>query len=295
MRPAATSHSSGSPLRLLRATAACCLALWLTGCGLDLLYPRLDSIVAYYIEDLVTLDRAQSAQLERTLAGNLEWHRDTELGRYAAFLRGLANSIEDGSDGTEWRRASQQAEEYLRDLFAQAAPGYAAVAATLTDAQVAELLASLEQKDEATWREFSQRTPAERRARKEKSVRRTIERFTGPLTAQQRSIVHEYAGRAQPFMPEWRENRRVWRDALAAALAGRRSGGEFAARMSQLIARPDELWTPQYRDALDRSRSALVGLLAELDGTLTARQRSEARQELLALADQFQGLARGRG
>jgi hypothetical protein len=295
MRPAPAPSSSPAIARLLRVVAACCLALWLAGCGVSLLYPRLDSIVGFYFEDLVRLDDAQSELLSRTLSANLEWHRRSELGRYAGFLRGLAGSVETGVDAAEWREATRQTEEYWRDIFEQAAPGYIAIAATLTDTQVAELLQNLEARDEKTWREFAERTPDERRARREKSIVRALERFTGKLTPSQRTMIREYAARGRPFMAEWRENRRAWREALAEALADRRSGERFAARMTQLIARPDDLWTPQYRAALDASRSALVDLLADLDGTLSETQRRAASRELLALADEFQGLAGSRG
>jgi Family of unknown function (DUF6279) len=281
--------------RLARVAAACCLALWLTGCGMSLLYPRLDSVVAYYIEDLVTLDPAQSSQLERTLAANLAWHRDSELRRYADFLRGLAGSIESGPDDAAWRQAGRQTEQYWRGIFSQAAPGYTAVAATLTDAQVAELLANLERRDEERWREFAGRTPEKQQAQREKSMRRSVERFTGTLTPEQRSRVHDYASRAESFMPEWRENRRIWRQALAAALADRHSGERFATRMYQLIAEPDSLWTAQYRAAIERRRSEIVQLLADLDGSLTPRHRGAAQREMLALADELQQLAGRRG
>jgi hypothetical protein len=65
--------------------------------------------------------------------------------------------------------------------------------------------------------------------------------------------------------------------------------------MTQLIARPDDLWTPQYRMALDASRAALIELLADLDATLTVKQRGAAQRELASLADEVQGLARVRG
>ena len=198
-------------------------------------------------------------------------------------------------DRETWQQASRQTEEYWRDIFAQAAPGYIAVAATLTDRQVAELMRNLEDNDEETWSEFAERTPQERRVRREKSITKTLQRFTGPLTPAQRAMVEEYSARARPFMAEWRENRRIWRDALAAALADRHSGEQFTARMTQLIARPDDLWTPQYRMAIDARRAALIDLLTDLDATLTPKQRGAARRELASLADEVQGLARVRG
>jgi hypothetical protein len=281
--------------RLLRAASACLLLALLAGCGASLIYPRLDSIVAFYFQDLVSLDDAQSEQLSRTLSANLAWHRQSELRKYSDFLRDLSGSLEQGIDDSAWLRASRQTEQYWRDIFEQAAPGYIAVARTLTDEQVAELMRNLERKDEDKWREFSRRTPEERRARREKAVARTLERFTGPLTQQQRALVRDYSVATRSFMPEWRENRRIWRDALAAALAERSSADRFDQRMTQLIARPDDLWTPQYRSAINASRGALVGLLADIDATLTGKQRAHARRELLALASEIQGLARGSG
>jgi hypothetical protein len=295
MQPAAVNESSRNRPRAFRAAVLCCVALAISGCAASLLYPRLDSVVAYYLEDLVTLDEAQSQQLKRTLSANLDWHRDSELGKYAGFLRGLAGSIEDRMDREAWLQAGRQTEEFWRAIFAQAAPGYIAVAATLTDRQVAELMQNLEKEDEETWSEFAERTPGERRSRREKSITKTLQRFTGPLTPAQRAMVEEYSAGARPFMAEWRENRRIWRDALAAALADRRKGESFAVRMTQLIARPDDLWTPQYRMAVDASRAALIDLLADLDATLTAKQRGAARRELASLADEVQGLARVSG
>jgi hypothetical protein len=291
MNASDTRRPAGAARRILRALATCCLGLALAGCGLGLIYPRLDTVVGLYLEGLVTLDEAQSRQLEAVLAGNLDWHRDTELAKYATLLNDVAEAIETGGDRADWQRASDEADRYWRNIFAQAAPGYAALAATLTSGQVEELLANLAEQDEEEWREYADRTPSQRAARREKTVRRVLERFTGPLTAGQRDLVRDYCVAAPTVMAEWRENRRVWREALAAALASRHRQEPFAEAMTRLIARPDELWTPQYRAALARNRAAFIDLLVALDGTLTAGQRRAVSRELVALADEVRELA----
>jgi len=283
------------PRTLARWVAVAALALGLAGCGLGLVYPRLDSVVGFYVEGLVTLDKAQSVALKRTLASNLEWHRQSELERYSAFLRDMADTVAGGAGRDEWLGASRRTEQYWREIFAQAAPGYTALASTFTDAQVAELLENLEREDEEAWADFERLKPEQRQARREKSVRRALERFTGPLTAGQQKLIRENAARSQPFMAEWRDNRRVWRAALADALAQRGAGADFESRMFVLIARPDELWTPAYRAALERRRESLIDLVVELDATLTPQQRAAAQRELLALADEVQALRRRRG
>jgi hypothetical protein len=126
-------------------------------------------------------------------------------------------------------------------------------------------------------------------------VQRALERFTGPLDAVQVALIREHVASSPSFVPEWLDNRRAWREALADALEHRRDGAAFAARMQVLVARPDELWTPAYRTAVERRRNELVELMAGLDATLTPAQRAAAQRQLLALADEVQSLARRRG
>jgi hypothetical protein len=283
------------PRLLARCALACLVALGLGGCALGLVYPRLDTVVGFYLQGLVSLDDAQSAQLKRTLAGNLEWHKRSELARYAQFLRDVAAAVDGGTGSNDWLEASRRTEQYFRKIFEQAAPGYTSLAVTFNDAQVAELLENLEAADEKTWREFARRTPAERAARREKSMLRAIERFTGPLDAAQRSSVRAHVAESPSFMPEWRANRRLWRAELAETLSGRRTDPGFEQRMFVLIARPDDLWTPQYRSAVEQRRESLARLMATIDASLTPQQRAAARRQLLALADEVQGLAGQRG
>jgi hypothetical protein len=267
-----------------------------SGCGASLVYPRLDTLVGLYISGLVSLDDSQSAQLARTLERNLEWHRSEELARYDAFLRSMAAQVASGLTRASLEQAAARAEAYWRRIFEQAAPGYTSLAATLTDAQVAELLQGFERADEKTWREWSHSSSEERYKHREKSLRKNIERLTGPLDARQRAMLHDYALAARPFMFEWRENRRLWREELAATLRLRQGGSaEYVARMRVLIAEPDRLWTSEYRKALQTSRDGFLDLLVRLDATLSAQQRRQAQERLLELAGDVRGLAQRGG
>jgi hypothetical protein len=286
-------------LHLRRSTARSLLTVLLlaglAGCGASLVYPRLDSLVGLYLSGLVSLDGSQSARLARTLERNLEWHRSEELERYDAFLQGMAVQVRTGLTRESLEDAAQQAEIHWRRIFEQAAPGYTSLAATLSDGQVRELLDSLRQADEKAWRKYSGRTAEDRHAQREKSLRKNIERMTGPLSSQQRQLVRDYAWTARPFMFEWRENRRLWREELAATLRVRSGPREaFAARMRVLIAEPDRLWTPEYRAAIATSRSDFLDLAVRLDASLTPQQRALTQERLLTLAKEVRDLAQQR-
>lgn len=291
-----TTTSSLQACRRITRVLSVLLLASLTACGASLVYPRLDSLVGMYLRGLVSLDGNQSASLARMLERNLEWHRSEELERYDAFLQSLASQVNAGLTRAGLEDAAQQAEVYWRRIFEQAAPGYTALAATLSDRQVQELLAGLQRADDKTWREYSGRTAENRYAEREKSLRKNFERMTGPLNEQQRQLVREYARTARPFMYEWRENRRLWRDELAATLRVR-SGPQavFAERMRVLIAEPDLLWTPGYRQAIATSRSDFLDFVLKIDASLTPQQRAATHERLLALAKEVRELAQQRG
>lgn len=279
--------------RRLRVLAVAGLAVFLAGCTLlGLVYNRLDSLVGFYIEGLVDLTPEQSAQLEGTLAGNLQWHRESELQRYADFLRELAGTVDAGLEHVRMLEASRRAEAYWRDIFVQAAPGYSALALTFTDAQVEQLIAGFAREDNEEYEEYADRSVAQRATQREKSVRKFLERFTGPLSAPQRALVRKYVARTPSTMEQWRVTRQRWRASLEETLRARAETPEFHARMLQLIARPDDLWTPQFRIAVAASRDSFSALIVELDATLTPAQRAATKRELIALASQVEKLLR---
>lgn len=282
--PAALSRLAGVAL------LACTLLL--AGCGLGLVYPRLDTLVGHHIRGLVSLDDAQAAELEAVLAGNLDWHRRSELARYDAFLRGLAAEVATGLDRAELERATEQAVAYWRGVQRQAAPGYAALAGTLSDAQVRELLGSLARDDAEEFRETQERSGQGTLRKREKSLRRSVERLTGPLDARQRELLAQYLVRLGPETEGWQESRKAWRDALAAALAERSDPVALRARFERLLVYPEQYWTPAHRRVVEANRARFLDFAVALESTLTVTQRRAVQRELLALADELRSLAR---
>ena len=62
-----------------RAMLIACL-LCLPGCsGTTMVYNRLDTILAWYLDDYVELSVPQEQQLDNTLRPFLSWHRQQEL------------------------------------------------------------------------------------------------------------------------------------------------------------------------------------------------------------------------
>jgi hypothetical protein len=281
--------------RIFRLLCVLLLAVSAAGCA-KLMYNRLDTLAAWYVGNLVSLDDQQQADLRTWLGQTLEWHRQSELGRYATFLRELSSEVAQPLGRDAYLHAFDRVEGFVEDFTARTAPQAAHLLLELSPAQVEELLANLEEKS-------NERSEDEREAiadgtwqtKQIKNTQRQVKRWTGAITEEQKLLVREMAQHVQPTTPEWLESQRQWRAALRDAL-GAASGDAFSnrdtaeKRILQLLREPDTQWTAQYKTKEASNREQVLSLLTALDASLTAAQRERMQRELTTLAERLEEL-----
>ena len=277
--------------RALRLLCVLLLAAGAAGCA-KLVYNRLDSIAAWYVGSLVSLDDQQSSTLRAWLSQTLEWHRESELGRYATFLRELSSEVAQPVSRTEYQRALDRVQGFADDFTAQTAPEAARLLMELSPSQVEEFLANLEEKSkersadnrdaiqDGTWQ-----------AKRIKDTQRQVKRWTGTVTEEQKLLVREMAQHIQPTTTDWLESQRQWRAALGDALADAFSNRDTAEkRILQLLREPETQWTAQYKTKEASNREQILTLLTALDASLTPAQRERMQRELTTLAERLEAL-----
>ena len=94
----------------------------------------------------MSLDPEQKRDLRAWLTRTLEWHRASELGRYAEFLHGLTNQIAAPGDRASYERVEKQIEAFGDAVVAQATPEAARMLLKLSDAQLDELDRNLDER-----------------------------------------------------------------------------------------------------------------------------------------------------
>src|SRR5687768_15804454 len=177
--------------RLSRLLCVLLLAAGATGCA-KLFYNRLDSLAAWYVGNLVSLDDHQQSTLRAWLAQTLEWHRETELGRYAKFLRELSADVAQPSGRVTYQRALDRVEGFAQDFTAQTAPQAARLLMELSPAQVEEFLANLEeQSNERSEDDREAIRDGKWQANQIKNTQRQVKRWTGAITEEQKLLVRE--------------------------------------------------------------------------------------------------------
>jgi hypothetical protein len=278
---------TSTPVRWVRVLCVLLLAAGATGCA-KLVYNRLDSLAAWYVGNLVSLDDQQQSTLRAWLSQTLAWHREYELGRYAAFLRELSAEVAQPSGRVAYQRAFDRVQGFVEDFSAQTAPQAARLLMELSPAQVEEFLTNLEEKS-------NERAEANRdairdgtwQAKRVKDTQRQLKRWTGAITEEQKALVRDMAQHIQPTTADWLESQRQWRAALREAFSNRDTAEK---RILQLLREPDTQWTAQYKTKEASNREQMLSLLAALDAALTPEQRRRMQRELTGLAERLEAL-----
>ena len=273
--------------RCFRLLCVLLLAAGATGCA-KLIYNRLDSLAAWYVGNLVSLDDQQASTLRAWLAQTLEWHRESELGRYATFLRELSSEVAQPASRVDYQRALERVQGFAADFAAQTAPQAAHLLMELSPAQVEEFLANLEEKS----RERSEKNrealqDGTWQTKQIKNTQRQLKRWTGSVTEEQKLLVREMSQHIQPTTDEWLESQRQWRAALRDAFSNRDTAEK---RILQLLREPDTQWTAQYKTKEASNREQFLSLLTALDASLTPAQRGRMQRELTNLAERLEAL-----
>ena len=182
-----------------RLLLAVLLGSLLTSCSFKTVYNRLDVLIPEYVEGLVTIDDALENNLQQRSTALLEWHRQTQLIRYA-----------------DSARIDYEMAELLPLLDAK---------------QQNELFASITEKNEDFADEYIEIDDDERRTNYYERTRDTYENWIGDLTAAQEQAIRQSTDRLQDAARLRLDRREEWQAGIQAILAG----GESRQVKSQLL------------------------------------------------------------
>ncbi|MEO8223268.1 MAG: DUF6279 family lipoprotein [Gammaproteobacteria bacterium] len=278
--------------RLRLAVAGLLAATLVGGCVIRVVYNQLDWLLLWYVEDYVDLDAAQEQQAKLLIARTLDWHRASQLPRYAMLTRELLSRAESGLDATFLGDQYAEIVQLWDELLVRTSPGIAAVLQTLSDQQVAELSAALARKNRELEQDYSGRNGAERRAKQDKVIVRMFRRFTGRLTPEQEALVRRHTAGFHDLSTDWLQRRGAWQQAFRSLLASRQANPDFVAGFAELALNPNQFDTPRYRALVaDNQRRSLAMTVAVLE-SLTPAQMQQLRKNLTTYAGDFETLAR---
>lgn len=289
-------HAHSKPMdragRMTLRGVSVAAALWLlAGCSSQFLYNRLDTVAYVYVKTQVSLEDLQSQQLRNSLRAFHEWHRGTELPRYARFAQDLARDAARPLGRARIDAARVELEALWRDAVARGADDAARFLAGLSAAQRDEFFASLGEDDGELREEYCE-TPLPKRQREQLAdIVDLAEDWVGSLTAAQRELLRVRLAALQPTGCRWVDSRIRVRTAFRELAERGTADPAYYEKMRRLMLNPEERWDPAYRAAFDANRDAFIDMLAELDASLTLRQRAQLSAKFAGYARDFRSWA----
>lgn len=281
-------------IRLYAPLVAAALAL--SGCSVTKLgYDALPTWVHWQADRYLDLDEQQRAIVTRRTEELHQWHRRTELPRYARFLRGVGREVEDGVDADELGRWRDEVSQAWESIAERLAPGVAELALTLRPEQIERLRERL---DEGLEKARETMLPAGEAARERARLDRIVKRaetFLGSLSRAQIRAFRPAIDALPPVEEAWIEERQARQHHLLALLnriRREKPPRDEATRMCRefLVS----MW--QSRDARRRHRleqgiAASDALSARMLSDATPKQREHLARLLRDLTEDFTLLA----
>ena len=266
------------------------LLLILPGCSqLQIAYGTAPFFIKRYADDYLKLDSDQLARWEPRLGAALDAHRALELPLLAGFFETLLQASRAGFDDANTRCLTGAFRDIYRRHARLAVDTAAPLLAGVTPAQVQALERRFAVEYAQDLPRPGNRDRALGLAKRARRYVKSVEEWTGPLTAAQRALVAEVTGRmpdTEVMVLEYRSHQRRELIALLRAKANEAALQRFLTD-----------WLVDYRDlppplvdAGERLGERVGELLIRLGASLDQAQRKRLNDRLAGLRDDLMQL-----
>ena len=246
----------------------------LTGCMAKFSYGFADWVIEWMITDYVSLDKAQKKQLKKTIDKQLAWHKETQLPRYRDWLIEFRVQTETGLNRQWLISWSEQLTVFWQDLALQINPDTIAFLRSLSDAQVEELIAKLDESQLELAEEYLDPDEDKRLAERAERTEDFTSELLGKLNQQQKGLIAQWNANSGDSTKLWMENRERWTRRFERALQGR-SGDQFADEITLLFVYQEQLWSEQYQQSIERNFNSGINLVLAIEPTVSDKQRKK--------------------
>jgi hypothetical protein len=266
----------------LRAVLAIAVtALVMAGCTTRFFYDRIDWLIVWKVGEYVTLTDVQREELQADIQDRLDVLRVGEFPKIAFLLDKTAREIERGPVTPAMIDARYGEMLAVYDQFMLGiVPLSQRFLMGLSQAQVTEFFANLEEINAEMYEEYSGRTAAEREKNRNKSAIDGMQDWTGRLDESQREIIRSGLARMEDASEQWIANQREWQLRFRELIVAAPDAATFKEELTQLLVYPRHFHAPEYRARVDANRQIFNELLADLLNSLDDKQRARAVRKI---------------
>jgi len=275
-------------VKWFRAMAMALAMLLLTACSsTTFVYNRLDFILPWYLDDYVELSREQKASLGQLLKPFLRWHRVQELPHYVLILREMETTLDAEVTAEVVAGTFSELERAWLTLEEKALNWLLLLGAELSDQQIAEFLAVLQEQQLEYEEKYLDRSDAQQREDSFEDFLDTLQDYLGRLDTPQRAVLKRASADLGRMDGLWLEERAAWLAQLNSTL--QRAPGWQQALRDTRDARETN-YSPRYRDIYTHNLEIIQAAIASVINSRSPRQDRRLRKKLKNLREDFETL-----
>jgi len=281
----------------MRHTVKACISLLfalmlVTGCSrVGLAYRHLDVIIPWSLSDYLDMNTTQKDWLNERLKEHLSWHCTTQIPEYVAWLDRLQRMVETHQvNQTELAARTAEAKQAIATLSREITPSAVQLLKQLDDKQVAEMQDAFAKDLRKHDEEFVNQPLTEQINDRAQRMEKRLNPWIGKLNAAQQARVKQWSASLGEQNRLWIENRAHWQTQLINTVK-QRQASDFDAKIAKLLQDRETFWTPQYRQAYDRTEQAAISLLVDLIAESTPDQQQRLLQKIADTRKDFTDLS----
>lgn len=277
-----------------KIVAILCISLVLAGCGPRILYPHLDWLIPWYMNDYFSLNSRQSSYVKESIRQQLRWHCSTQLKNYARWLRERHRDLQNPNDPITYQRAEnywKEIKQFGKELMHQISPDITDFLLTVSDAQVEELFTNLEKQNRKMDKKYVSVAAETADKNRQKRMIKRMKRWIGPPSLEQKQAVAAWSSRLRPTAADWMVHRRKIQNVYRQLFQQRQDEVYFRRTVYELLVYPEHFRSPAYQKDIEYNIAQTIALFVDIDRQLTPDQRTKMLNKLSSLAADFDYLS----
>ena len=199
---------------LLKAIFIMTLVMMTASCSFKTLYNQLDNLIPYYVEGMVSLDGMLEEKVAQRTLVLINWHRDTQLNKYANWLRVLQRDTNNHLTEDKMRKHIATLYRFWQSISQKADEEMVLLLPLLNTEQRKELYSSIDEKNDEFREEYAEVKSEERITQYTDRIIDNYETWLGVLTDEQEVSVKQTAARLQSTARYRLERRKQWQRSI---------------------------------------------------------------------------------
>ncbi len=269
------------------------LFVLLSSCsGVQVSYRFLDDLLRWRLNDYVSIEGPASRELDAALSAFHRWHRSEQLPLYVDFLSDQMRILQgDKINAAQLQQAYNRGMHFWQLSMQQLAPELALTLSRLDEAQLRQLAKNMDQKNAEYEAERINLARTERRQERIQRMRDRLEDWLGSVTDTQAQRIEQWADDLSYETAARLAQRRLLRQRFDGLLSLQKQPQRMQQQLIQLIATPQQQWTPAYRQYSTLNQHTTYQLLIDLHASLTVVQAKTLLNRLDGYRSDFSKLA----